>query len=324
MGFIEAWGAFESQNPDLRIKELVKNKDLQAPIDFGIGKLQDTSNVSEVGVSNLKSLFAKNDPKFQQYTDEAVANIDKIMNGQLGSQLTGLRTAQYDARMDATNRMLDLIQARDSSSRARMGITGGNSYADLNRARVMREAAIPAELERVAMERGDLGYERDMQLSNAGSRQALIASLEGRAAVPTQMISALRGIPLQNIAGYQQLDDANKIRALWREKSMVERAGDWDAKNVEAIGQLIGMISGIGGMGGGPKNSAPNPRNAPAQVTPSSGMQYNTSAPGYQNYGGYGMDSSPTSGYGGGYGGYGYAPAAAPEGGFGAGMGVGY
>lgn len=243
-GMINA--GFGSDKPDLRKIEIVKNVPIQQQIDQGVGSNQRLMNFSDQSIQDFLNLFAKNTPQVDRYTNEGIAQLDRLYNpGGLEMDLSGLRDSARSARMGATERALARLTAADKSRAASLGMPGSSSYRDFSNARLTRDAMIDADLADEAQKRADYMFTLSQRLGNLGNRQAMLTAPEARYTEGVQRVGAMGGVPLQNLGALTQLDQANKWYGLYRKRDTLERIADFGDEGMKTLGQLSSIYSNV-------------------------------------------------------------------------------
>lgn len=245
------FAAAGNDRPDLRKIEIIKNQPIQGQIDRGVTANAGLMDFSDESVNQFLQQFRQNTPLVNRFTTEGIGAIDRIYSGGLDRDLAGLRLGEKAARQGALDRTLARITARDKSTAAAMGMPGASSYRDLMNARLTRDANIDAAMQDAAQTRADYTMSLAQKLGNLGTRQALTSGQEGRYGQGVQQVGLMRGVPLQNLAALEQLDQANKWYGLYKKRSGLERAADFGDEGMKTIGQLASIYGSVaGGMGG--------------------------------------------------------------------------
>ena len=247
-----ALAAFGKDKPNLRLQTLVKEPEIQKQLDFGIQRSADTQRLAEESIKGFMDTFRANQPRIQEFTQADVGRIGDIYSGRLETQLGGLRNTQRQARVGATEAALRRARGAETSRAAASGMPGGSSYRNLMESRIMNDIMTQAAMEDANLQRGDFNLLQQLQLGNLGVRQNMLQGLEERETVPLRATSTMRGIPMQNLAQLQQMDEQNKFRNIYRKRGAMERFADMDQANLQQLGQVIGMAKDVMGMVGGP------------------------------------------------------------------------
>lgn len=250
MSFGVLQAGFGKDKPNLKLQTFVKNKPLQEQIDFSLDKSKRTFDLSEDAIRGFDELWKTTQPRWTQLAEGDISRIGDIYSGKLETQLSDLRRGQREARIGATESALARARGSDTARAAALGLPGGGSYRNLMEARVMSDIMNQAAMEDAALARGDFNYLQQMQLGNLGARQNMLGAMEQREMTPLQVAASARGIPMQNLRAIQQMDEANKIYNMYRERDWLERAADAEGAFTDSISQAIGMAGQVAGIAG--------------------------------------------------------------------------
>jgi len=301
-----------SDEPDLKLKTVIKNQAVQSQIDPLIKANLDTAQASEDSISRFLREFSSTAPQVRSQIHSGLDTVSDIYGGGFQSDLDALRMSTSQARMQALQRELARAAARDKAYAAATGLPGRSSYRDLMEARLTGELADRTALEDSQLARDDYLRVMAAKLGNLGTGAGALQTLSSVEGMPTTVSAALRGIPASALAQLMQMDEANKFYSLYRERSGLEKAADADDEFWHTIGQLASIagsvygMAGGGGMGGGGGGAVRTPASnfGPVpSVAPSGGYADGLGV-------GYSLSSPP--------------PSSSPGGGYASGLGISY
>jgi len=269
-------GAFD-KGGDPELISIVRNPEVDRQIRRQLGTSDETLNLQESNLADFGRRFRQQTPDVERFTREGVRDIEDLFGGQTEQNLRGLRARRRGARASATQRALDRIQQANQRLRARRGIVGGNTFQDLQFARLARDAEIDASLEDTEQERADFGFLLQQRLGNALTRQQLLDTLLNRSIQPTLARGQVQGSTLNTLRSIAETDRANRVEGLQQEPTTLGRIASAGRAigggllNVGAIGTVLGGGGGGGLFGRGiPRNPFPlSPSGTPIPgVTP--------------------------------------------------------
>lgn len=266
MGFIRAASMFGEDEPDLKVKAVVKNPAIQSQLDQLIKKNIDTTRASESSISRFLESFKESAPAVRSQIASGIETVGDIYDDTFTSDLERLRYGEAEARRRATDRALSQARARDKAYAASIGLPGRSSYRDLMEARVMSDLEDRLALRGAEQERSDYLTALNARLGNLGTSAAALQTLGTVEGMPTTYAAQMRGIPLNNLIAQTQLDQLNKFYTLYKERSGVEKLADFDDEFWNTVGQIVSMVAAVKGAGSGAGAVRP-PATPGSQVT---------------------------------------------------------
>jgi hypothetical protein len=241
---------FGKDKPNMKLLEIVKNQNIQKILDPAIDRVGESMGMMDGDIARFRKMFEEQTPEFERYAKEGVGQIDDITGGRFEQWLRGLRGQEKEARRGATEASMRRLQGADKSNRARMGVkSGGNSYLDALKARMMRDTETEAAMANAAQERADFGTLKQMQLGTIGQRESILNQLLNRTLSRGNMEAGAQGGSLNVLGALQGMDDANKFRGLYKKRSTLDRLSDFeniantDAQNmISTAGSIAGLM----------------------------------------------------------------------------------
>lgn len=242
---------FGSDEPNLKVKSVVKSIPIQTQLDALIQRNLDTTQQAEDAIDRALASIKQQSPEVTRQIRSGIQTLGDIFSQRYPSTLAAQREAIYQARLGTQEQQLAQARARDKAYAASLGLPGRSSYRDLMEARVMGEIGSQAELERAQMTRSDYMQVLADRMGLQGRIPEGLSQLAAVEAMPATVTSELRGIPLENLRVMTQLDQLNKFYTLYRERDFTEKLADFDDEFWNTIGQLTSMYANVAGAGGG-------------------------------------------------------------------------
>jgi len=245
-----ALGIFQS-DPTFKTLQNVKDPWYQSYLTGAGSDLNAARGTQASALKDYITKYLAGEPAAQARTGQEIGNIDRYYNGDVQSELAGLRAQRGLAVTNAAN--LAQRYALANQNRSLVGNEGGGSSYDRRLAfRNMGDIQTQAALDAANQSRNDYGYLENARLGLTGRRQQMANDLAGYGLVPENVRMQMLGqqVNLGNTIGSGLLN--NSIWGVQQNRDTLDKVISGMDKDTATITNLIAAV-----RGGSPSASGP-------------------------------------------------------------------
>lgn len=214
-------GLIRGTPDDPHVISQTKDPALQSAIDAYLTQYKTNAPSNASDLDSFISVYQAQQGAAENNAGQESANIDRFYNGDVSSELAGLRQQASSARSAAGKQALDYALRGRNSSLLSGGATGDSSYNTRLGIKEGNDILIQNALADSADQRKDMSYLEQARLALTGKRQAINDAVMQRLLVPAQARNAAMAANASQLGSFQQLNNTNKFYGLKQDPNVI-------------------------------------------------------------------------------------------------------